>query len=54
MIALGGNMKFRALLEEYKIEEFPIENKYKTIATLYYRMRLQSIIKQEFTDIEAP
>lgn len=54
MIALSGNAKFRALLEEYQIQNFEIKDKYRTIASLYYRMRLQTIVNQDFKFIEAP
>mgnify|MGYP001600137835 CR=1 FL=1 len=48
MLAFGGNEKFKEYLKYYALEnEISLENKYSSMAALFYRQKLHSFSLQE-------
>jgi len=41
----GGNERLKAFFEKYKIQDFPIEKKYRTKAASYYRDKVKNCKK---------
>eukprot|EP00347_Sterkiella_histriomuscorum_P003704 403363264 len=54
ILKFGGNEKFRQFLGSYEIAEFAIQEKYRTLATKYYSMKLECLSKHQTPNLEAP
>lgn len=53
-LRFGGNEKFKKFLKEYEIDDFAIQEKYRTLASKYYRLKLEALSRHLTPDIEPP